>query len=196
MQILGRSVLRQRESKGLTHSDSFGVQPGFSHGRSSTHPYLVGFCCPQETEDCYAKTIYCTDLICVVIKDPVYLTSKFRISYQIFEAECSPKGCCWRKVLGAGRLPWALGAGLALVAAKPWGRTRKGLLELLGCSVFFCCFVVLQDELGHGKALSAVVSLPLLLPLCHFTGDIALQNCQFGPSVTPTVIISLCVIED
>lgn len=126
----------------------------------------------------------------------MYLTSKFRISYQIFEAECSPKWCCWRKVLGAGRLPWALGAGLALVAAKPWGRTRKGLLELLGCSVVFCCFVVLQDELGYGKALSAVVSLPLLLPLCHFTGDIALQNCQFGPSVTPTVIISLRVIED
>lgn len=91
MQILGRSVLRQRESKGLTHSDNFGVQRGFSHGCSSTHPYLVGFCCPQEAEDCYAKTICCTDLICVVIKDPVYLTSKFRISYRIFEGECSPK---------------------------------------------------------------------------------------------------------
>lgn len=90
---------------------------------------------------------------------------------------------CWEAALGPGY--WA-GSG----------RTRKGLLELLGCSVVFCCFVVLQDELGHGKALSAAMSLLLLLPLCHFTGNIALQNCQFSPSMTPTVIISLCVIED
>lgn len=56
MQILRRSVLRQRESKGLTHSDSFGIQPGFSHLCIFTRPYLVVFCCPQEVEDCYAKS--------------------------------------------------------------------------------------------------------------------------------------------
>lgn len=56
MQIIRRSILRQRESKGLTHSDSFGIRPGFSHIHIFTHLYLIVFCCSQEAEECYAKS--------------------------------------------------------------------------------------------------------------------------------------------
>lgn len=56
MHIIRRSILRQRERKGLTHSDSFGIRPEFSHIHIFTHLYLVVFCCSQEAEKCYAKS--------------------------------------------------------------------------------------------------------------------------------------------
>lgn len=75
---------------------------------------------------CKDQFLYCTFKICIIIKDPVYLTSKFRIYYQIWVITkvmfLEKNSWRWEAALGSW---WWAGS---LVSAKPLGRTRKGVL--------------------------------------------------------------------